>query len=170
MILRPESLADRAAVFSLTQLAFRGHPHSDGSEPRIIDALRDAKALTISIVADLQGQIVGHAAFSPVKWCEQAGWFGLGPVSVHPDLQGRGIGQKLIETGLEQLRTIGASGCVVLGDPAYYSRFGFTQDERFTYPGPPPEYFTVLIWQEASSGLSSKVSYHQPSTDNAAYF
>lgn len=160
MILRPESPADRAAVFSLTQLAFQGHPHSDGSEPRIIDALRDAKALTISIVSDLEGEIVGHAAFSPVEWCDQAGWFGLGPVSVHPDLQGRGIGHKLIETGLKQLRTIGASGCVVLGDPAYYERFGYQQDARFTYPGPPPEYFTVLIWQEPDADLSDEVRYH----------
>ena len=160
MILRPESPADRAAIFSLTQLAFQGHPHSDGSEPRIIDALRDAKALTISIVAELEGRIVGHAAFSPVEWCEQSGWFGLGPVSVHPDLQGRGIGHALIESGLEQLRVIGAKGCVVLGDPDYYARFGFRQDARFTYSGPPPEYFQVLVWHEPRQGLGGAVRYH----------
>lgn len=67
MILRPESPADRAAIFSVTQAAFTDHPHSDGSEPRIIDDLRDAKALTISIVAELDRQIVGHADFYPVK-------------------------------------------------------------------------------------------------------
>lgn len=160
MILRPESPADRAAIFSLTQMAFEGHPHSDGSEPLIIDALRDARALTLSIVADLEGQIVGHAAFSPVEWCEQAGWFGLGPVSVLPQLQRRGIGQQLIESGLEQLRVIGASGCVVLGDPAYYGRFGFRQDARFTYRGAPAEYFGVLVFREPSAGLAGKVRYH----------
>ncbi|WP_312820989.1 N-acetyltransferase [Brevundimonas sp.] len=159
MILRPESSADRAAIHSLTQLAFQGHPHSDGSEPRIIDALRDAKALTISIVAELEGQIVGHAAFSPVEWNSQPGWFGLGPVSVHPELQGRGIGQKLIDSGLEQLRVIGASGCVVMGDPAYYGRFGFKQDARFTYPGVPAEYFTVLVWDEPDQ-QAGDVRYH----------
>ena len=159
MILRPESPADRAAIFALTQLAFTGHPHSDGSEPHIIARLRDAKALTISIVADLEGQIVGHAAFSPVQWNNQSGWFGLGPVSVHPDLQGRGIGQKLIESGLEQLRVIGAKGCVVLGDPAYYGRFGFKADARFTYPGVPAEYFTVLIWDEPDQ-QADNVRYH----------
>lgn len=161
MILRPEAPADRAAIFTLTQLAFEGHPHSDGSEPHIIDALRDAKALTISIVAELDGQIVGHAAFSPVEWCDKRGWFGLGPVSVHPELQSRGIGRKLIETGLGQLRTIGASGCVVLGEPAYYGRFGFIQDARFTYPGPPPEYFRVLIWEQPQDNLSGPVRYHR---------
>lgn len=160
MILRPESPADRAAIHSLTRLAFTGHPHSDGSEPRIIDVLRDAKALTISIVAELEGQIVGHAAFSPVAWCDQAGLLGLGPVSVHPELQSRGIGRKLIEAGLEQLRAVGANGCVVMGEPAYYGRFGFRQDARFTYPGPPPEYFTVLIWNEPAAGLSGDVKYH----------
>lgn len=160
MILRPETPVDRAAIFSLTHLAFQGHPHSDGSEPHIIDALRDAKALTISIVAELEGQIIGHAAFSPVEWCDQTGWFGLGPVSVHPELQSRGTGRKLIEAGLEQLRAIGAAGCVVMGDPAYYGRFGFQQDERFTYPGVPAEYFTVLVWQEPHSGLSGIVRYH----------
>lgn len=160
MILRPESPADRAAIFLLTQQAFAGHPHSDGSEPHIIARLRDAKALTISIVAELEGQIVGHAAFSPVEWCGQSGWFGLGPVSVHPQLQSRGIGSQLIEAGLDQLRTIGANGCVVLGEPAYYGRFGFQQDARFTYPGPPPEYFTVLVWQEPQAGLSGEVRYH----------
>lgn len=159
MILRPESLADRAAIFALTQLAFQGHPHSDGSEPRIIDALRDAKALTISIVADLEGQIVGHAAFSPVEWNDQSGWFGLGPVSVHPDLQGRGIGRKLIESGLEQLRVIGAKGCVVLGDPAYYGRFGFKPDARFTYPDAPVGYFAVLLWDEPAP-IAGTVHYH----------
>ena len=160
MVIRPETSRDADAIRALTTAAFSGHPHSDGSEPRIIDALRDAKALTISIVADLEGQIVGHSAFSPVQWCDQPGWFGLGPVSVHPALQGRGIGQKLIETGLEQLRTIGARGCVVLGDPAYYSRFGLKQDERLTYHGPPPEYFTVLIWNEPTTALSGQVRYH----------
>ena len=159
MLLRPESPADRAAIFSLTQLAFQGHPHSDGTEPRIIDALRDAKALTISIVAELEGQIVGHAAFSPVEWCDQAGWFGLGPVSVHPERQGRGIGQALIENGLEQLRRTGASGCVVMGEPSYYGRFGFQQDGRFTYPGPPPEYFTVLAYRPIPP-RSGPVNYH----------
>ena len=84
---RPETSLDADAIRALTTAAFTDHPHSDGSEPRIIDALRDAKALTISIVTELEGQIVGHAAFSPVEWCDQAGWFGLGPVSVHPDLQ-----------------------------------------------------------------------------------
>jgi len=160
MILRPETPADRAAIFSLTQLAFQGHPHSDGSEPHIIDALRDAKALSISIVADHDGQIVGHAAFSPVEWCDQTGWFGLGPVSVHPDQQGRGIGQQLVNAGLEQLRAIGAAGCVVMGDPAYYGRFGFQQDGRFTYPGVPAKYFTVLLWQQPQASLGGIVRYH----------
>lgn len=144
MILRPETQADRAAIRALTAAAFDGHPHSDGSEPRIIDALRDAGALAPSLVAELDGRIIGHAAFSPVDWSAQPGWFGLGPVSVTPAHQGHGIGGRLIEMGLNELRRNGARGCVVMGDPAYYGRFGFVQDPRLIYPGPPPEYFMAL--------------------------
>ncbi|MEN5053058.1 N-acetyltransferase [Brevundimonas naejangsanensis] len=144
MILRPETKTDRAAIRALTAAAFDGHPHSDGSEPRIIDALREADALTLSLVAEVDGQVVGHAAFSPVQWPGEGDWFGLGPVSVAPDRQNQGIGRQLIEAGLADLRRGCARGCVVMGDPAYYSRFGFVQDPRLTYPGPPPEYFMAL--------------------------
>lgn len=158
MILRPETIADRAAIRALTAAAFDGHPHSDGSEPRIIDALRDAEALTLSLVAELEGQIVGHAAFSRVEWSDQAGWFGLGPVSVAPVHQRQGIGRQLIETGLNALRGQGARGCVVMGDPAYYNRFGFIQDPRLTYPGPPPEYFMALGFSPITG--AGDVRYH----------
>jgi len=67
MILRPETETDRAAIRVLTAAAFDGHPHSDGSEPRILDALRDAGALTLSLVAEIDSQVVGHSAFSPVE-------------------------------------------------------------------------------------------------------
>jgi len=144
MILRPETETDRAAILALTAAAFDGHPHSDGSEPRIIDALRDAGALTLSLVAEVDGKVVGHIAFSPVEWPGEGDWFGLGPVSVAPALQSQGIGRQLIEAGLDNMRRRGAGGCVVMGDPAYYNRFGFVQDPRLTYPGPPPEYFMAL--------------------------
>ena len=144
MILRPETETDRAAIGALTAAAFGGHPHSDGSEPRIIDALRDADALSLSLVAEVDGQVVGHAAFSPVEWPGEGDWFGLGPVSVRPDRQGKGIGGELIRHGLDLLRSQDAGGCVVLGDPAYYGRFGFEHDAGLTYEGAPPEYFTRL--------------------------
>ncbi len=158
MILRPETETDRAAIGALTAAAFDGHPHSDGSEPRIIDALRDAGALTLSLVAEVDGQAVGHAAFSPVEWPGQGDWFGLGPVSVAPDRQNQGIGRRLIEAGLDDLRQRGARGCVVMGEPAYYSRFGFVQDPCLTYPGPPREYFMALAFGPVEG--SGDVRYH----------
>lgn len=158
MILRPETETDRAAIRALTAAAFDGHPHSDGSEPRIIDALRDAGALSLSLVAESDGQMIGHVAFSPVEWPGQGDWFGLGPVAVAPDRQGQGIGRQLIEAGLAELRRRGARGCVVMGEPDYYGRFDFVQDPRLTYPGPPPEYFMALAFGAVEG--TGDVRYH----------
>lgn len=134
------------AIHDLTRRAFEGHAHSDGSEPDIVDRLRDADALTVSLLADVAGTIVGHVAFSPVAWDGHGQWAGLGPVSVDPDYQRRGIGDSLIREGLSRIRSSGFDGCVVLGEPGYYGRFGFVPDGRLTYPGVPPEYFTVLAF------------------------
>ena len=80
--------------------------------------------------------------FSPVLIDgEECGWFGLGPVAVEPERQRERIGTALIEHGLAHLRARGARGCVVLGDPAYYRRFGFEPDRTLAYPAAPAEYF-----------------------------
>ena len=98
-----------------------------------------------ALVAERDG-IVGHAAFSPVDVSDgSAGWFGLGPVAVLPHRRSAGIGAALITQGLDQLRQNGAAGCVVLGEPSYYRRFGFRHDPSLTYSGPPPEYFHCLV-------------------------
>lgn len=160
LILRPETPADIPAIAALTTAAFAGAEHSSGTEAAIVDALRGAGALTLSLVAeDGDGQVLGHAAFSPVTIDgEDQNWFGLGPVSVAPELQGQGIGAALIADGLAQLRTSGAAGCVVLGDPAYYGRFGFVSDAGLTYPGVPAEYFQRLVLNGAVP--TGTVTYH----------
>lgn len=142
----------------MTARAFDGHPHSDGSEPAIIDRLRATEALTASLVAILDDQVIGHVAISPVEWDGGDGWYGLGPVSVDPLHQGRGVGAALIRMALDDIRIGGASGCVVAGDPAYYSRFGFQSDPRWTYPGLPPEYFMALPFAPVSG--AGVVRYH----------
>ena len=143
--IRPEQPQDIAAISTITQAAFIDHPHSQQTEHLIIDALRDAGALTISLVAERDGEIVGHIAFSPVlisgKDCR---WYGLGPISVRPDCQRQGIGLKLIATGLEQLRQLGAQGCTLVGEPAYYQRAGFKTLSQLEYPGIPAEYVLTL--------------------------
>ena len=156
--IRPERASDEAAIRALMAAAFDGHPHSDGSEPGIVDALRADGDLAISRVAEEGGAIVGHVAFSPVSVSDGSeGWFGLGPVAVDPARQGEGIGTALIERGMDLLRDRGAAGCVVLGDPAYYARFGFAHDPALTYPGPPPEYFQRLVI--GNSGAQGVVAY-----------
>lgn len=159
MEIRFEQPEDVNAIRTLTTAAFQNAPHSSHNEAAITDALRNAGALTISLVAVDNAEIVGHVAFSPVTISgEQNGWFGLGPVSVHPDRQRQGIGQILIRTGLQHLRSISAQGCVVLGDPVYYSRFGFVSDSNLRYGNIPPEYFQRLAFTNAVP--AGEVSYH----------
>ncbi|WP_343712641.1 N-acetyltransferase [Inquilinus sp.] len=144
-MIRDQKREDDAVVRQLVGDAFRGRPYSDGREPAILDALRAAGALTVALVAEEDGQIVGQVAFSPVAINGTVrDWYGLGPVAVRPDRQGRGIGQALIRAGLDRIRALGAAGCVLAGAPGYYSRFGFAADPRLQSPGIPPQYFLIL--------------------------
>ena len=126
VVVRPEGPSDVEAIFEVTRAAFASVPHADGTEPYIVDALRSAGALTVSLVATLHSRVVGHVGFSPVAMSDGTeGWYALGPVSVLPEIQRRGVGTALIADGLDRLRALGAAGCVLVGDPAYYVRFGF---------------------------------------------
>jgi putative acetyltransferase len=152
MLIRHEHSRDYGAIGEVTARAFAGEEHSDQIEPQIIQRLRAVDALTISLVAVEGSTVIGHVAFPPITINGvDAGWFGLGPVSVDPKHQGSGIGSALIREGLEQLEAQGASGCVVLGDPAYYRRFGFERDDGLTYQGAPPEYFMRLSFRTEAS-------------------
>jgi putative acetyltransferase len=145
MIIRPERSEDVDAIRSLITAAFKEMPYSSRTEAAIVDALRSAGALTLSLVAVDKDGIAGHVAFSPVTINgEVNGWYGLGPVSVRPDRQRKGIGQALIRRGLDDLKDMNAQGCVVLGDPGYYGRFGFVSDPGLRYGDVPPEYFQRL--------------------------
>lgn len=145
--IRDERPGDAPAIAALTTAVFRDMAHSDGSEAVIVERLRADGDLAISLVAEnLDLAIVGHAVFSPVSISDGTPhWYGLGPVSVIPLRQRAGIGSALIGEGIERLRQMGARGCVVLGDPGYYGRFGFEHDPALAYPGPPPEYFQRLV-------------------------
>ena len=157
--IRHELPSDAAAIKAVTIAAFRFAEHSSGTEQFIVRALRDSGQLAVSLVADEDGRIQGHAAVSPVTITTGTpGWYGLGPVSVVPERQGKGIGTMLIAQALEQLRTSGAAGCVVLGEPDYYSRFGFNADPRLVLPGVPTEYFQAITFHgEVPVG---EVAYH----------
>ncbi len=158
LLIRPETPADAAAISALTTQAFAGAEHSDGTEAQIVERLRDSGGLLLSLVAEDDGRIVGHIAFSDVTIGGRAlGWVGLGPVSVAPARQAGGIGTTLIHAGLARMKA-GRMGCVVLGEPGYYGRFGFTAMPGMTYPGVPPEYFMALSW--AGPAPRGEVTYH----------
>ena len=145
MTLRNEHPQDIEAISRLTEAAFRNEEHSSHTEHFIVNALRRTGQLSISLVAAEHDQILGHVAISPVSISSGVtGWYGLGPISVRPDRQGKGIGSALMKAALEQLRHLGAAGCVVLGDPGYYGRFGFKAHPGLELPGVPPEYFQAL--------------------------
>ncbi len=148
MFIRKEAPTDADAIRSLTEAAFAPVPYSDGSEGRIIDQLRADGDLTISLVMDDDGTVVGHIAFSPIKI--EGGedkWYCLGPISVTPDKQRQGIGKALIGEGLRQLRALGANGCTLVGDPAYYGRLGFRSDGRLRYKSLNPSLIQRMVFQ-----------------------
>jgi putative acetyltransferase len=150
MLIRDERPSDEAAIQAVIADAFRDMPFSNQTEVFIMPALRRAGALAVSLVADEAGHIVGQAAFSPVTIDgKPSDWYGLGPVAVAPEYQRTGIGSALITAGLARLRRLGAGGCMLVGHPAYYPRFGFRNEPRLTLEGVPPEVFMILPFGDA---------------------
>jgi putative acetyltransferase len=145
MIIRTETPADVGAITAVTVAAFRNQPFSHQTEHFIVHALRAANVLTISLVAEVDGQVVGHVAFSPVAVSDGTkSWYGLGPVSVLPEHQRQGIGSALINEGLFSLRALDARGCALVGDPRYYERFEFRNSPGLVYEGVPQAFFLIL--------------------------
>lgn len=150
MIIRNETPSDREAIAEITLAAFRTLEVSDHTEQFIINALREAGALTLSLVAELEGRVVGHIAFSPVTISDESPrWYGVGPLSVLPELHRQGIGKALVLQGLSLLKDLGAAGCALVGDPGYYQRFGFRNIPGLVYEGIPQEFFLALPFGHA---------------------
>ncbi|MCW3479997.1 N-acetyltransferase [Neisseriaceae bacterium JH1-16] len=163
-IIRAERAGDEAAIAALLYQAFHNHPHhAPGSEPvedGIVAALREQSALTLSLVAELDGELVGHLAVSPVTVAGQVcNWFGLGPVATGPAWQNQGIGSALMRRSIELMTEQGAAGLVVLGEPAFYQRFGFRARPGLSYPGVQAEYFMALALNGAPLP-QGEVGYH----------
>ena len=140
--IRPETQTDSSEIEAVVVAAFLNAEHTSHTEQHIIQRLRDAGSLTLSLVAEKNARIVGHVAISPIVLSDDTlNWFGIGPISVIPECQREGIGSKLMREALNKLRELGGRGCVVLGDPRYYSRFGFKAEPDIVLPDVPPEYF-----------------------------
>jgi putative acetyltransferase len=159
IVIRNEIESDIKAISEITKAAFENLPISGHTEQFIINALRDANALTISLVAVAGKRVVGHIAFSPVNISDGSpGWYGLGPISVLPELQKRGIGKSLIREGLSSLKSLGAKGCVLVGDPGYYERLGFRSPQDLVIDGVPQENVLALPFEESKT--SGTVIFH----------
>ena len=145
MVIRSETDADVGAITEVTVAAFTTLKISNHTEQFIIAALRIAKALTISLVAEVDGRVIGHIAFSPLTISDGTrNWYGLGPVSVLPEYQRQGIGKALIREGLSRLKAMNAQGCCLVGHPDYYRKFGFKNMPGLVYEGVPQEVFFAL--------------------------
>ena len=143
--IRNETDADIGAIAEVTIAAFETLEISNQTEHFIIEALRAAGALSVSLVAELDGRIIGHIAFSPVTISDGIrDWYGLGPVSVSPEYQRQGVGKALIREGLSRLKNLNAGGCCVVGHPEYYRKFGFQNVPGLAIEGVPPEVFFAL--------------------------
>ena len=157
--IRHEQQQDIQTIEALTQAAFLNEQHSSHTEQFIVNQLRKDGQLTISLVALEQGAVVGHVAVSPVRISSgETDWYGLGPISVWPEQQGQGIGSQLMNAALEQLKQLGANGCVLLGDPEYYHRFGFKAYPELVLPNVPPKYFQAISF--VNTIPKGRVSYH----------
>lgn len=159
-MIRPETKADYPAIRQILIEAFADHPFSRQTEHLIVEELRRAEAMTLALVAEREGRVVGHIAFSPV-WIagKDCGWYALGPVAVTPALQRQGIGRQLVTESLAALKQRGAAGCILVGDPDYYRRFGFDNDPNITMEGVPPEVIMTLPLADAKP--RGQVTHHK---------
>lgn len=159
MIIRPETPDDYLEIRELLIRAFAEHPYGHQTEHLIVEALRAAGALTVGLVAELDRVVAGHIVFSPARIDgRDCDYYLLGPVAVLPELQRRGIGKALIEEGLQIIRSLGARGCALVGDPAFYTRFGFRQNPKITLKDIPPQFFMCLTMIEPCP--AGELSHH----------
>jgi|GEM_PF-14970 ribosome biogenesis GTPase len=145
MLIRNQRTDDALVISQIHYAAFKGHPlHAPGAEPfehLIVEHLRAAGALSLSLLAEVGGEAVGHIALSPaVVGEEQNGWFLLGPIGILPRHQGQGMGSALVCEALRRMRDLGAAGIVLVGEPGFYSRLGFGNVRGLVYHGVPNQY------------------------------
>jgi putative acetyltransferase len=162
MRIRPEQPGDVDGVRRVNEAAFETRTEAD-----LVDLLREEASLLISLVADDEGEIVGHILFSPVDLLTHpdAKIMGLAPMAVLPAHQRRGIGSALVWAGLDACRQGGFGAVIVLGHAAYYPRFGFQPASRFgigcDYEVPDEVFMALELDGGTLSGKSGTIRYHE---------
>ncbi len=148
--IRPETEDDCPAIEALTQTNFREARYGWADAADALARMRERGDLALSLVAtNMDRAVIGHIGFSPVTVSDgTAGWYDLGPLSVMPTRQRTGIGGSLVVRGVAEMRALGARGILVLGDPAYYSRFGFQPIDNLTVQGLPAEWLLALSFED----------------------
>ncbi len=160
IIIRDETVADFDNITHVTIEAFKTLEISNSTEQFIIEALRAAKALTVSLVAEKDNCVIGHIALSPVTISDGTqNWYGLGPISVLPKYHRKGVGKSLIHEGLSQLKNLNAQGCCLVGHPDYYKKFGFKNISGLVLEAVPEEVFLALPFSEHIP--QGKVTFHE---------
>ncbi|WP_375281163.1 GNAT family N-acetyltransferase [Pseudooctadecabacter sp.] len=154
--IRQEKESDSAAIRDVVARAFEGKSFADPDDKLIVDRLRDDGALVLSLVAEAGGKIIGQVALSPAK-VGGLKYLCVGPLAVVPEHQGKGIGADLMGHALGVAQAYGRDGAVLLGDPKYYSRFGFEKVAGVTYDGKGADALQVLPFTDAPSGA---VTFH----------
>lgn len=160
-LIRLEAVRDREAVRHLNEAAFGGPVEAD-----LIEALHRENALTVALVAQLDGEVVGHIVFSPVSLepATAQPLVGLGPMAVAPPFQRRGIGMSLVQEGLNRCRAAGAEAVVVVGHAEYYPRFGFRPAHQFglrcEFDVPGEAFMALELAPNSLQHVSGVVRYH----------
>lgn len=162
ILIRPEVTADREAIGQVNRLAF-GQP----DEARLVDELREGGFVRVSLVAESQGQVVGHILFSElpiVSDSEVTPALSLAPLAVLPEFQRQGIGQQLVTAGLEACRKGRHRIVIVLGHQAFYPRFGFSAKLAAPLQSPfaGDSFMAVELEVGALNGVVGRVCYPPP--------
>lgn len=163
---RPERESDDAEIAAVTRAAFASVDGAGEAEVALIEALRSRGKAVVSLVATDDERVVGHVLFSEitVETDNPVRVLGLAPLGVYPDVQGRGLGSALVNRGLQECRSAGYDAVVVLGNPAYYGRFGFEKASRYglTNRYGADEGFMVLALRSGALERLTGIAMYEP--------